>query len=106
MSNGFDISIRRITNPILFAINRVGEALSFGVERIESPITFIINKVGEELSFNAERIGSPIEFKCGLVLDINSEFYLDVPQDHIWLTPENDFSQDVVVCSNVTWVIE
>ena len=84
MSKELDISIKRITNPLVFTINRVGEALSF----------------------NVGREGTPLAFKCGIVMDVNSDFYLNVPTESIWLIPDNDFSQDVVVYSNVTWTIE
>ena len=84
MSSCIDIEIRRVGPEFEFSAERKGNSFSFGTKRV----------------------GQEFDFKCGLVCSVGSEFYLRVPQEYIWLLPENDFSEDVVVYSNVTWTIE
>lgn len=40
------------------------------------------------------------------VLALIKEFYINIPDEVIWLTEANDFSQDVEVKSNTSWTIE
>lgn len=40
------------------------------------------------------------------VLALIKELYIIVPDEIIWLTEANDFSQDVEVKSNTSWIIE
>ena len=47
-----------------------------------------------------------IVVQCGVVCSINTDFYLRVSHENIWLIPENGFSQDVIIYSNVDWYVE
>ena len=73
---------------------------------MNSCIDISVSRVGEGMRLNTSRTGHPIEIRCGLVCSIASDFYLKVPQESIWLLPDNDFSQDVVVYANVSWTIK
>lgn len=80
--------------------------IDISISRIGSPLSLSANRIGNELSMTVERIGSPLSFRCGLVCSTSSDFYINVPTESIWLVPDNDFSQDVVVYANVSWTIE
>ena len=84
-----------MSSCIDISVSRVGEGMSLNIDRIPRSI-----------ELGASRVGLPIEIRCGLVCSIASDFYLKVPQESIWLLPDNDFSQDVVVYANVSWTIE
>lgn len=47
-----------------------------------------------------------LKVTCGLVCSIGTARYLRVEPKHIWLMPDNNFSADVVIVSNVHWRIE
>lgn len=80
--------------------------INIEVKRIGDPISVSAERHGEGLSFSAKRIGEPLKFRCGLVCTIPQTRYLKVEPQTVWLLPENAFSADVVVYSNVTWRIE
>lgn len=66
----------------------------------------IVSKLGHSLIIGISNIGG-LKVRCGVVCSLAEVLpYIEVEQDFIWLTPSNDFSQDVVIYSNVTWVIE
>lgn len=115
MTSCISISVRRVTPPLSFSV-RGEQPMSFIVTH-DDPMEFeasrhgnamdvYASRVSEPLEFNAARRGEPLSFRCGLVCSVNSHFYLEVPQETIWLIPDNDFSQDVVIYSNVSWIIE
>lgn len=89
------INLRRADQPIKVVSRRKGKPVHFTGVRYDLPA-----RIG------VERTGEPLEFRCGIVCSITDKFYLKVPQEQIWLLPENDWSQDVVVYANVTWRIE
>ena len=48
-----------------------------------------------------------LKVRCGIVCELAEVApYIEVAPDIVWLMPSNDFSQDVVVYSNVIWIIE
>lgn len=89
------ITLRRADTPIRAKTRRATAPMVFTGLRYDLPAEIAV-----------ERKTSPIEFRCGIVCSIEDKFYLKIPQEHIWLIPENDFSEDVVVYANVTWRIE
>ena len=106
MNGCIDISVRRVGGVLSATLKRQGKGVSAQATREGKGMSFLTKVMNEMMTFDGERIGDPLSFRCGLVCSTGSDFYLQVPQESIWLLPENDFSQDVVVYSNVTWVIE
>lgn len=106
MTSCINIGVRRVGNPIDFTCLRAGSPLSVTCSKRTTPIDLSCSRVGYPMTASYSRVGKPLEFRCGLVCSVNSKFYLEVPADNIWLLPENDFSQDVVVYANVSWTIE
>lgn len=80
--------------------------LNVNISRIQGLLPLTINEVGRAISVSLSRIGDSLSVRCGLVCSVNDDSYLRVPIDNIWLIPDNGFSQDVVVYSNVSWIIE
>lgn len=97
---------------------RVGEGLKIGVERIGQGLAIASNRIGEELKIGIERIGQGLDvianrtggnlrITAGLVCDTAAaEYYLQVSPQTVWLTPSNNFSDDFIVVSNVSWRVE
>lgn len=54
----------------------------------------------------AHRVGLAPTFLFSQICKTSSKFYLKVEPELIWLTEDNNFSQDVEVRSNVEWTIE
>lgn len=114
MTSCIGISVRRVTPPLSFSV-RGEQPMSFLVTH-DAPMSFLVthddpmefeaSRHGKAMDVYASRVSEPLSFRCGLVCSVNSHFYLEVPQETIWLIPDNDFSQDVVIYSNVSWTIE
>lgn len=71
--------------------------------RVGYPAEVSVSRLGIPLVATASRVGKTMEVSARLVCTINSEFYLRVSPDVIWLDP-ND--ANVLVESNVNWIIE
>lgn len=64
-----------------------------------------IRDEGQHLNVGVKMVNPPLSVSCSLVCDVNSEFYLYVEPDVIWLTPDM-VSEEFDIRSNVRWVIE
>lgn len=84
----------------------MNSCLKVNINRVGELFTPSVNQVGEVMNVSISRIGDSLSIRCGLVCSANETKYLRVPMDNIWLIPDNNFSQDVVVYSNVSWIIE
>lgn len=101
-----DISLRRQGTPMSFEAVLHGNNMEFSASQVGRPMGFSAERRGTVVLATMERIGKPVEFRCGLVCSTSEAFYLNVEPEYIWLLPENDFSEDVVVYANVSWTIE
>lgn len=53
------------------------------------------------------RVETMLRGRCGIICTIGESDYLIVePNDIVWLTPDNDFAQELAVYSNVNWTVE
>ena len=53
------------------------------------------------------RAEASLRGRCGIICSIGESDYLIVePNDIVWLTPDNDFAQELAVYSNVNWSVE
>lgn len=64
-----------------------------------------IRDEGQHLNVGVKMVNPPLSVSCSLVCDVNSEFYLYVEPDVIWLTPDM-VSEEFDIRSNVRWVIK
>lgn len=72
----------------------------------KSGIHPIVGRMGKHPIIGVSNIGG-LKVRCGVVCSLVEVLpYIEVEPEVIWLIPSNDFSQEVVVYSNVTWVIE
>lgn len=101
-----EISLRRQGKPMSFEAVLHGKDMEFSASKVIIPVGFSAERKGAKLTASIERKSKPVEFRCGLVCSVSDAFYLNVEPEFIWLLPENDFSEDVVIYSNVTWTIE
>lgn len=101
-----DISLRRQGTPMSFEAVLHGNNMEFSASQVGRPMGFSAERIGTAILATMERIGKPVEFRCGLVCSTSEAFFLNVEPEYIWLLPENDFSEDVVVYANVSWTIE
>lgn len=107
MSNScINISASRIGQGIAVRASRKGNGVNIATSRLGEGIVIHAERVGKDMSVNARRIGSGINIRCGLICTVGEAAYLKVEPESIWLLPDNGFEAEVVVYSNVTWVIE
>lgn len=63
-----------------------------------------VTRVGESLQGEIARLGASLYGSVSLICTINSDFYLEVTPDVIWLDP-NTLESCFEVRSNVEWKI-
>lgn len=80
--------------------------INISLDKVVTPFNIDFKRNNSSINIKANKHNSSINIKCGLVCGINNSLYLEVPQESIWLLPDNNFSQDVVVYANVEWTIE
>ena len=81
------------------------QGVSCATSLLSDHLHFGLSRLGENLGTRASLIEKHLAVRCGIVCSL-VDAYLKVEADNIWLLPENDFTQDVVVYSNVKWIIE
>ncbi len=75
-------------------LTRVGEALEVTAQRI-----------GTAPRLSVSRLGTPLCASFGLVCTVEEDAkYLRVEPEYIWLMEGNDYTEDVLVWSNVEWI--
>ena len=110
------MSLKRKGEPLAFDLRRCDDDIVFSLGRDSAPLDFLVARKGEGLKMTLTRKkeglkvtmtrkGEPLSFRCGIVCPISQGLHLRVPKEEIWLLPENDFSDEVVVYANVTWTI-
>lgn len=81
----------------------LGGCLDVSVGRIGDGINAIAERIGEGIGFSVMRIGGGLSVACSIVCNVNTSNYVRVEPQYLWLTPANDFTDDVDVISNVVW---
>lgn len=68
----------------------------------------IASRISLEYSIGGTaEVGVMLRGRCGIMCGIGESGYLIVePNDVVWLTPDNDFAQELAVYSNVNWTVE
>lgn len=97
-----NVTLRPTIKVLSMVKNAMLKALASANERIRP----VVYRLGHSPVIDVSNIGQ-IKARCGVVCSlVEVKPYINVSPDVIWLIPSNNFSQDVVVYSNVTWVIE
>ena len=107
MNGCLSISASRVGSRASLSARRSGTPVTFSAKRSGLPAEIGAAVVGDPMRFASSRMGKALQFSAGLVCSVSTGLHLRVePADVFWLTPENDFSQDVGVYANVSWTIE
>lgn len=86
-------------------VTRIGGSLSCRCSRIEAAVVSVSRKdVIPDVAI--QRVGLPLQVECRLIEFSGDAYYLRVSPEVIWLIPDNGFSEEVKVRSNVKWRIE
>lgn len=67
-------------------------------------IKMSVKRVGDGFDIHTSRIGG-MTVTCGLVCSVNKTRYLNVEPKAIFLMPGNNFTDSVLVVSNVDWKV-
>lgn len=68
----------------------------------------IASRISLEYSIGGTaEVGAMLKGKCGIICGIGESGYLIVePNDILWLTPDNNYEQELAVYANIEWNIE
>lgn len=106
MSSCIQASCTRVWNRPELTMGRSWDRPEVSAEREwEQPSLSLVRK-WERPAMNAGRVWERPVITFAKVCSVLTTFYLNVPMEHIWLTPDNAFSEDVAVYANVVWTIE
>lgn len=100
-----ELTISRVGEAMSSMTARLGEVARFSVAVPSIPLKVLSSRL-DEMEYSTSRADEQMIFTCGLVCSTSEAFFLNVEPEYIWLLPENDFSEDVVVYANVSWTIE
>lgn len=106
MNGCVNITASRIGTPLSFNAGLIESPVAISAKREGQPLSFGVTRVGKDADIQANRIGQALQFSAGLVCSLSAGLHLRVEPEYVWLLPENDFSEDVVVYANVSWTIE
>lgn len=67
-------------------------------------INVAVNKCSGDFISKAFKVGEDIKVSCSVVCSVSNDFYLDVSNDIVWLTPEM-IEGEFDIYSNVIWKI-
>lgn len=69
-------------------------------------LNITVNRIGEGVDVTANRIGNGIAVTCGLVCSVNKVRYIRVEPKQLFLMPGNNFTDEVLIVSNVNWTVK
>jgi hypothetical protein len=106
-SNGGCLSARisRVGNTLNANIGLADEHIIATISRVSEGLKANIGIVDESLIATISRIGGNLKANVGIICTPNTNAYLFVEPEVIWLTPDT-MSVDFVVRSNTKWIIE
>lgn len=97
------ISIDNITPIINLGVEHLG-ALSVCGSRLGTPISVTVTEA-TDIEISIHRVGRGLSISCGLVCSFADIAKLAVSPEHIFLMPGNNFTDDVLVMSNIEWQV-
>lgn len=87
-------------------VSRVGEGIDVAANRIGEGITARATGTGNKINLKTNRVGNGIAVSCGLVCSVNKVRYIRVEPKQIFLMPGNNFTDEVLIMSNVNWTVK
>lgn len=106
MSNCIEIGFERIGTPIELSYRRIGKPLDLSFSRADEPALMSFERADIPAKLSFSRLWEEVSIRFTKVCSVSDDFYITIPMEHIWLTPDNDFSENVEVYANVYWTIE
>jgi hypothetical protein len=102
MSGCIDLKVARVGNAIDISVS--AEGMQSEAEQVVALFQYDA-KALPHISASVSRMGVTIDFAAGIICDVPQDRYLIVDEGIIWLVPENGYTADVSVKSNVRWTI-
>lgn len=105
--SGIKASVLNVTEHITINISSIQDfAIIAEINKISDPIiASIYAALNSEITII--EVSKRLNAHCSLICSVTEvPPYIEISSEVIWLTPENDFSEDVLVCSNTDWIIE
>lgn len=88
------------------SVNRIGQGLNVLASRIGKGLNVVANRIGEDIIVSVWNTKPSLVISCGIVCSVEqSEYYLRVSPDYVWLTPDM-LSGEFEIYSNVDWEID
>lgn len=106
MGSCIDISFRRVWEKPQLTMGRVWQQPELAIGRVWEKPAVSLGRVWERPEMTTGRVWERPVITFSKVCSISDSFYITIPMEYIWLTPDNDFSENVAVYANVTWTIE
>lgn len=97
------ISIDNITPIVTFGVECL-ETLSVCVSSLGTPICVAVTEA-TDIEVSIYRVGRGLNISCGIVCSFADIAKLEVAPEHIFLMPGNNFTDDVLVMSNIEWQV-
>lgn len=80
--------------------------LQISAHRVGESLKMTASRYGDALQISAQRTGERLMITASLVCNVSEVSRLEVSPSTIWLTPENLYSGDFDIVSNVNWLID
>lgn len=109
-----NINISRVFSPIKATVSRVGglcasitrlQSINITITEMISNLNVVVTKGSPMFSVATAAVSEYMQVRCSIVCDVLN-YYLLVEPEFIWLTEDNNWSQDFMVESNVDWIVE
>lgn len=98
-------TINRVGVGLSAAIKPVDEHLKATIDKVGSSISATISTINEPLMASVGRVGCNLKVSVGLICTPNTDIYLRVEPEMLWLANQGD-SLDVNVISNIRWTVK
>lgn len=99
------IESKRIDGVLRIVSGRREIELSLITVRIDESLNVVSSVKSDTLKGLSCRKDVPLSI-CSQVVCSSEGYYLKIEPEVIWLTPENNFNEDVLVKANTNWTIE
>ena len=99
------IESKRIDDGVQIITERLEIKFSLITERIDESLNVVSSVKSDTLKGLSCRKDVPLSI-CSQVVCSSEGYYLKIEPEVIWLTPKNNFNEDVLVKANTNWTIE
>lgn len=99
-----NIKISAISEALKPTITSVTDGIKATISSAEALCCSLTANAPLAVSIGA--MGVPLKVTIGEICTTPQDFYLEVSPNVVWLTPDNNFSDNFEVKSNLKWTIE